>query len=484
MDGGDPPRKAELAMIDTQNFQEVAARFSRTLGAATADTLDIAVMASLEEFGAFAGVDIAFATLVDDDECIADDWHWIRPGCTVSAPAIGSPLRDTFASVVELLRLGNTIAVDDVDEIELAPSERRLASVNELRAIVLVPVRVGTSLLGVAGLQVLGRPRSWNRAEIGQAEVVGELLVQAVSRTRERGARAAADARARRIAEFIPDGLLLLGTDGVVTWASPSFLQAAGLAGDDATGRAIAELVHPDDGAALANAIADARCGRAVALTARVQGSDGWRWNDLSCLLASEPGSGVADELVVSLRDTHDRHLATEQLAAASERDTLTGVLNRAGLDRLLDELGRQGARLAIAFCDIDGFKAFNDRLGHAMGDEVLRLVAQALVAAVRPRDVVARLGGDEFAVLVLDDDGGSSLLGERLVTAVRAHTATDGPAVTVSVGVSATGSATSSTELLRSADAAMYHAKRAGKDRWASAAGPAPDAPGAARGH
>jgi diguanylate cyclase (GGDEF)-like protein/PAS domain S-box-containing protein len=460
--------------IGTGSFQEVAARVSRTLGAATAETLDVAVLACLEEFGSFTGVDVAFATLVDDEERISDDWHWIRPGCRAAAPAMGSPLRDTFASVVELLRLGNTIAVDDIDQIELAPSERWLATVNDLRAIVLVPVRMGTSLLGVTGVQVLGRPHSWQRTQIGQTELVGQLLVQAVSRTRARGALAAADVRARRIAEFIPDGLLLLSVGGVVTWASPSFGRMSGVETTDIEGDWFSELVHPDDRALVNGAVREAQQGLTVTTTVRVRGGDGWRWTDVSCRLASEPESGVPDEIVVSLRDSHDRHLRTERLAAASERDALTGVVNRAGFDRLLAELSQRDAQLTIAFCDVDGFKDVNDRHGHDVGDEVLRAVAQALTSAVRPRDIVARLGGDEFAVVVIDDDGPDSFLGERLVTAVRAHTAAGGPTVTVSVGVSATGRASAGLELLRSADTAMYRAKRTGKDRWVWALGSA----------
>ncbi|HEX6312913.1 MAG TPA: GGDEF domain-containing protein [Acidimicrobiia bacterium] len=453
--------------IGTGNFQAVAARVSRTLGAATTDTFDVAVMSCLEEFGRFTGADVAFATLVDDHERISDDWHWIRPGRRATAPPIGSPLRETFASVVEVLRLGNTVAVADLAEIELAPSERRLATVNGLRAIVLVPVRMGTSLLGITGLQVLERPRSWQRAEIEQAELVGQLLVQAVSRTRERGARAAADVRARRIAEFIPDGLLLLSPEGTVAWASPSFLGMSGRPVADVVGDSIAALVHPDDGTVVSAALSDAQRGQTVTTTVRVRGRDAWRWTEASWHLASEPGSGAPDEIVVSLRDAHDRYLRTERLAAASERDSLTRVANRTRLDRVLEDLAARDANLTVAFCDIDGFKDINDRFGHDVGDGVLRTVAEALVAAVRPRDLVARVGGDEFAVLVVDDDGADSFLGERLVAAVRGSMGPDGPAVTVSVGVSPAGPAGAGPDLLRQADAAMYRAKRAGKDRW-----------------
>ncbi|OLC05852.1 MAG: hypothetical protein AUH42_06610 [Gemmatimonadetes bacterium 13_1_40CM_70_11] len=159
------------------------------------------------------------------------------------------------------------------------------------------------------------------------------------------------------------------------------------------------------------------------------------------------------------------------QLEDIATRDSLTSVLNaRAFTGELAQELGRNrryGRPLALIYLDLDDFKRVNDAHGHATGDAVLRLVADAMRSAVRQSDLVGRLGGDEFAVLMPETDGTvAHAAATRLVTGIR--TVFRGtPSVTASIGVvSCAGTEAGSEELLRKADQAMYEAKRAGKDR------------------
>src|SRR5437870_127307 len=159
------------------------------------------------------------------------------------------------------------------------------------------------------------------------------------------------------------------------------------------------------------------------------------------------------------------------ELHQLATQDTLTTVLNaRAFSQELGQELGRNrryGRPLALIYLDLDDFKRVNDAHGHATGDAVLRLVADAMRSAVRQADVVGRLGGDEFAVLMPETDGTvANAAAARLASSIR--TVFRGtPSVTASIGVvSWTGGSTDSDDVLRKADAAMYEAKRAGKDR------------------
>ena len=174
---------------------------------------------------------------------------------------------------------------------------------------------------------------------------------------------------------------------------------------------------------------------------------------------------GVAITGLSQLRHTHSQ---LEQLAT---QDPLTNVLNaRAFSHELAQELSRNrryGRPLALIYLDLDDFKSINDAHGHATGDAVLRLVADAMRSAVRQADVVGRLGGDEFAVLMPETDGDvAHAAATRLVTGIR--TVFRGtPSVTASIGVLAvSGTEAGTDELLRKADQAMYAAKRAGKDR------------------
>jgi diguanylate cyclase (GGDEF)-like protein len=174
---------------------------------------------------------------------------------------------------------------------------------------------------------------------------------------------------------------------------------------------------------------------------------------------------GVAIAGLSQLRRTQS------QLQLLATHDPLTTVLNaRAFASQVAQELGRNrryGRPLALIYLDLDDFKKVNDAHGHATGDAVLRLVADAMRSAVRQADVVGRLGGDEFGVLMPETDGDvAHAVANRLAGGIR--TVFRGtPSVTASIGVVAvSGTEAGSDELLRKADQAMYEAKRAGKDR------------------
>jgi diguanylate cyclase (GGDEF)-like protein len=121
-----------------------------------------------------------------------------------------------------------------------------------------------------------------------------------------------------------------------------------------------------------------------------------------------------------------------------------------------------------VLFVDLDGFKAVNDTLGHAAGDQLLVAVAGRLSAGVRTGDCVARLGGDEFAVLLgTADDARVRWVADRLLQRLREPVGLDGSSVTVTASVGGTLAVAGDTpeSLLHRADTAMYAAKRDGKD-------------------
>lgn len=154
----------------------------------------------------------------------------------------------------------------------------------------------------------------------------------------------------------------------------------------------------------------------------------------------------------------------TRELGHDAAHDALTGMPNRVLLaDRLTAALARRDGAPVLLLVDLDGFKALNDRHGHAVGDQVLCSTAERLRAAVRPEDVVARIGGDEFAVLVdaADDDAVPDLVRRLLVVAQQPHVTTAGRLVcafTVGVGRGRPGDLP--YELLGRADADLYVGK------------------------
>lgn len=165
------------------------------------------------------------------------------------------------------------------------------------------------------------------------------------------------------------------------------------------------------------------------------------------------------------------------QLAKMALHDQLTGLANRkllqVRLSQALATATRSRRPLAVVFLDLDGFKVVNDSCGHAIGDEVLRQVAERLRASVRASDTIGRYGGDEFVIICEDTDADAvGHVTERILTAVK-EPLDDVPEefpISASIGVALIGpdadAAVTTDGILGLADAAMYQSKNAGKDR------------------
>jgi diguanylate cyclase (GGDEF)-like protein len=203
----------------------------------------------------------------------------------------------------------------------------------------------------------------------------------------------------------------------------------------------------------------------AIILSYRTPGS--WSATTRRLLAAAAAEASAAMSRAYSLRAA-ETHAST---------DALTGLPNRRYFDEfcgLLARRRRSGDAVGVLMIDIDRFKVLNDTYGHATGDEVLRAVGGAIVAAVREDDVPARYGGEEFVVLLRNPSPAVALeVGERVRTAVgELDLARFGvPGVSVSVGVAVADEADQPIgDLIEQADRALYRAKRAGRDRVVAA--------------
>jgi diguanylate cyclase (GGDEF)-like protein/PAS domain S-box-containing protein len=214
--------------------------------------------------------------------------------------------------------------------------------------------------------------------------------------------------------------------------------------------------------------------GEVVPLRHRVRHHDGeLRWVSRRMTPFARDEAGAVSSILVVSRDVTDVVAVEERLQRAALHDELTGLPNRRLLhDRLEHSLRRsaRGGHIAVLICDLDGFKRINDNHGHAVGDDVLNLAAQRLIAATRADDTVARIGGDEFAIildipehqepLALAETIGAritSLIAEPIQAGGLDHT------LSVSIGIRIADHTATADTLLSDADAAMYHIKAHG---------------------
>lgn len=167
-----------------------------------------------------------------------------------------------------------------------------------------------------------------------------------------------------------------------------------------------------------------------------------------------------------------------DELKAQSHTDALSGLLNRRGLEAQMAELvaaaQRNAVPLSLVLCDLDSFKSVNDRHGHMAGDRAIAAFARCLRAHLRGPHLSARIGGEEFAVVLPATPTAAARLFAEAVRAAYAGTAVDGipsgDRLTASFGVAELGPREGIESLMRRADAALYQAKREGRDRVATA--------------
>ena len=278
----------------------------------------------------------------------------------------------------------------------------------------------------------------------------------------------------RVLLDAVPAAVVIVAPDGTICFTNTEFEALTGFRRSALQGQVI-DLLVPE---AQRTAHAAARAGYGSQPARRPMGTG----LDITCRRAD--GStfpadislapleiGGEHFVVATVVDETEHRRTSEELFHRAVHDPLTGLANRVLLiDRLNQALARADRRawdVGVLYVDLDGFKAVNDTWRHAVGDEVLRIVAERLAKVVRPEDTVARFGGDEFVVLCEDLAGSSDALqvGQRILDAVarpirhRAGTCRLG----ASVGVVLDDGRSSAESLIERADRAMYVAKARG---------------------
>jgi diguanylate cyclase (GGDEF)-like protein/PAS domain S-box-containing protein len=265
------------------------------------------------------------------------------------------------------------------------------------------------------------------------------------------------------------DLVLVVGAGGC-RYASDSVADMVGKPAEAVLGAAFLDYVHPDDRAAVESAGVDADLRE---LVFRVVNRFG-EWRHVEARVSDLRDDRHVRGVVLNGRDVTERIRLEEELTRRAFHDDLTELANRAlfreRLDRALVRSDRSRESFAVLLVDLDDFKQVNDSLGHDVGDQLLRVVADRFGAGAREGDTLARLGGDEFALLAEEVEEQLAVrLGHRLLQSLERPFSVAGRELTLtgSVGVVVhPGGPGSSDELMRHADVAMYAAKEAGHGR------------------
>ncbi|MCK8786353.1 EAL domain-containing protein [Roseomonas sp. NAR14] len=295
--------------------------------------------------------------------------------------------------------------------------------------------------------------------------------------------------RYRLLAENSSDIIVSVGFDRTIRFASPAIRRVLGWDPARLHGTSFLSLLpeeHHGQFAADVLARMQNATGHGVSVCQFLHRDGRLVWMEAHTRLVGNRANADAVQFVCNIRDISQRiaaelalKAAYAELATLAATDGLTGLANRrqfeAELSREWRRARREGSAIALLLIDVDHFKAVNDRYGHQTGDNCLRAVARWIDASIRrPGDLGARYGGEEFAAILPETDiAGAAATAEAIRARVEADRgrefSSDGP-VTVSIGVAVLHPAAAAHDnemtLIRLADAALYQAKRNGRNR------------------
>lgn len=295
----------------------------------------------------------------------------------------------------------------------------------------------------------------------------------------------------RLLADNASDIVLRVSMGGRFIFVSPSVTEHLGWKPSDLVGKFAQDILHPEDGTHIADAVGLLQSGGDKATIAyRVRSKAGtYLWMEGSISLLRDTKNGEARGFVAQMRDISKRKLAERerdeahrQLEKLATLDGLTGLANRRHFNEVLERewrrTQREGQALSLLLLDVDHFKLYNDLYGHQMGDSCLQKVGRLLSEfARRPGDLAARYGGEEFAVILPNTSRSAALqLASSICGAISEekidHRGNASGVVTVSIGVAEAHLDGETIEaLIHAADTALYKAKAEGRNRVKSAA-------------
>ena len=462
-------------------FERLVARISSELILAQPEALEVRLARALQEIGSFAQADRAYVFQVSaDGRFISNTFEWCAEGI---APQIDRLQNVPFDDAMLFCRTIKRFAIVDYPSIDQLPAEadvdRALLAAQAIQSLLAVPMVANDRLVGFIGLDSVRTARVWLDEEKTLMTLVGNAFTGVLERKRADDSLRASEARYRSVVESVKEVIFQLDGGGRWAFLNRSWADLTGYAIEDTLDMALIDYVHADDRERLAEVLDQVlraevdTCAEAVRF---MRTGGGHRWLELSARPVVD-GSGGVMGLSGTLNDITNQKEHESRLEFIAHYDPLTGLPNRVLLnDRLqrgMAQARRRGQQLALAYIDLDGFKAVNDTHGHHVGDQLLKTVAARMKNTLREGDTISRLGGDEFVAVLIDlpDTESCLLLTQRLLAAVAQPVPLVGHELKVSASIGLSlfpqPDDVDADQLLRQADLAMYQAKLAGKNRY-----------------
>ena len=464
-------------------LERTTALVARRLLKADSDTLDSAITLTLQDLGQCIGADRSYLFLFHANGTHVYNSHeWCEDGIEAHMDALQNVLFDRSTFLAQQMLAGKTVDIPLLSEHTFAtPQEKALLQAQGIQSIILAPLFQRGHLQGFVGFDAVRQARRWKEQDIALLELAVDGMGHALARRQQELALRASEDRLQNLFNRLPR-ISVQGYDEdrrVIFWNQAS-QDLYGYTAAEALGQKLEDLIIPDFMRDLVIEAHRQWLQEGIEIPAdelTLRRKDGSEVPVFSSHLLQRTLGGQVEMYCVDI-DLTEQKKAAAALEFLASHDALTGLPNRRLLhDRLgqaLQQCQRNGHIVAVAYIDLDGFKAVNDSHGHAIGDELLCQLTSRMQASMRGTDTLARLGGDEFVAVLasLPDESAAVPLLERLLQIVGQPLACGALTLqtTASIGVSF-GSAHTPIDadaLLRQADLAMYQAKLLGKNRYA----------------
>ncbi len=357
--------------------------------------------------------------------------------------------------------------------------EHRLSNhaFDEIHYVASVPLKNGERMMGAFSMAFSDLERTLDDREIyllqrfadlvslalSNAQLVADYKTEIQERKQIEEDLRSSEEKFSEIFQICPDGIALVRYDGTYIEVNEGFSQMSGYSKAEVieeSSLALCLWIDPRDWEHMIKEVK--RHGEIFNLEIKIRRKDG---DILYSLISARSIKANGKESILFItRDISERKKAEEKLKYVASYDALTGCYNRSYFEEKLTRTGAErNYPIGLIICDINGMKLFNDTLGHAAGDRLLKIAAEILQHTVREEDVVARIGGDEFAIILLQaDEHFVESVCERIREKISEHNrGTNGVDLSISLGYTVSGLRLVSAEaLFKEADDSMYREK------------------------